>query len=381
MGRLSPVHVKHAIQQIARIVTSFRNHVLNCHWGQLTAARRGALVVLSTVSRYIAAAAALTIGVSACSSGGSEDVLRVYSGRHYDLEQAFVQFSEQTGISIEFLTGTDAELRERIQAEGKETQADLYLTVDASNLVTASEAGMFAPLTSSILDEAVPQSLRGSNNEWFGLTMRARTIVYHPDHVSPSEIPSTYEELADPKWEGRLCLRNSSNVYTQSLVASLIANIGRPAALDVVSGWADNAEILNNDVLILESIADGLCDVGIANHYYLARMIEEDPEFPVKLSWVDQDGRGVHVNISGGGVTRHADDPDLAQQLLEWLATDGQSVFVDNNHEYPVNPDVAPEPLISEHFGTDFVRDNLDAGSFGALNADAVRLMDEAGYR
>ena len=131
----------------------------------------------------------------------------------------------------------------------------------------------------------------------------------------------------------------------------------------------------------LESIADGLCDVGNANHYYLARLLEEDPDFPVRLHWVDQDGRGVHVNISGGGVTRYADDPDLGQRFLEWLATDGQSIFVDGNHEYPANPSVEPEALIAERFGTDFVRDPLNPSVFGNLNADAVRLMDEVGYR
>jgi iron(III) transport system substrate-binding protein len=321
-----------------------------------------------------------SLALVACSGGDGGEVLRVYSGRHYEIEQAFEQFSDETGISVEFLTGTDAELRERIQAEGEETQADVYLTVDAGNLAAAAEAGLFRPLDSPVLDAAVPAELRDPQDRWFGLSLRARTVVYHPDRVAPDEIPDTYEELADPTWKGRLCLRDSTNVYQQSLVASLIASDGEEEARRVVEGWADNAEILANDVLILESIADGLCDVGVVNHYYLARLLEEDPSFPVKLHWVDQDGRGVHVNISGGGVTTYADDPELGQRFLEWLATDGQSIFVDGNHEYPVNPDVAPDPLISEAFGATFVRDRLDAAVFGALNAEAVRLMDEAGY-
>ncbi|MDY7103787.1 MAG: extracellular solute-binding protein [Actinomycetota bacterium] len=336
--------------------------------------------VRSSVRCLVAAVVAST-ALAACGGGDDGDVIRVYSGRHYDLEVAFEQFSEETGISIEFLTGNDAELRERIAEEGEETQADVYLTVDAGNLAVAAEEGLFTPLDSAALEGAVPENLRDPDGNWFGLTLRARTIVYHPDQVAPDEVPTTYEELAEPAWEGRVCLRDSSNVYTQSLVASLIAHHGEDEALAIVEGWADNAEILNNDVLILESIAEGLCDVGITNHYYLARLLEDDPDFPVELVWADQDGRGVHVNISGGGVTRYADDPELARQFLEWLATDGQSVFVDGNHEYPVNPDVEPEPLIAETFGTDFVRDELAAAEFGALNADAVRLMDEAGYR
>ncbi len=325
-------------------------------------------------------AVALAVLAAAC-TGGDGEVVRIYSGRHYDLETAFVQFSEETGIAVEFLTGSDSELRERIFAEGDETQADVYLTVDAGNLAIAAEQDIFSPLDSDILTGAVPPSLQDPDGRWFGLTVRARTIVYHPDRVGGDEVPTTYEELAEPEWNGRLCLRNSTNVYTQSLVASLIAHHGADEALRIVRGWADNAEILANDTLILESIAEGLCDVGITNHYYLARLLEEDPDFPVELVWANQDGRGTHVNISGGGVTRFADDPVLAQRLLEWLATDGQSAFVDGNHEYPVNPSVAPEPLISREFGGSFLRDPLDAATFGGLNAEAVRLMDRAGYR
>ncbi len=321
------------------------------------------------------------VAVAGACSGGDDDTIRIYTGRHYDLEEAFEQFKDETGISIEFLTGSDAELRERIAAEGEDTQADIYMTVDAGNLATAAEQGVFAPIDSPVLEEAVPANLRDPDGRWFALSLRARTIVYHPDRVAPDEIPTTYEELAQPQWDGRVCLRNSSNTYTQSLVASLIGNLGEDEALQIVSGWADNSEILPNDVIILESVAEGLCDVGIVNHYYLARLLEEDPDFPVELVWTDQDGRGTHVNISGAGITRYADDPELAQQLLEWLATDGQSVFVDGNHEYPANPAVAPEALIATTFGEDFVGDELNAAEFGALNAEAVRLLDEAGYR
>lgn len=324
-------------------------------------------------------ASAIPFLLAAC--GSDQPTVQIYTGRHYDLEEAFTRFAEETGISIEFLEGTDAELRQRIAAEGPDTEADIYMTVDASNLATAAGEGVFASLESPILDEAVPENLRDPEGRWFALSQRARTIVYSPERVDAAELPTTYDELAAPEWEGRICLRNSSNTYTQSLVASLIANRGYDDALQLVSGWAANAEILSNDVIALESVADGLCDVAIVNHYYLARLMEEDADFPVELVWADQDGVGTHVNISGAGVTKYADDPDLAQQLLEWLATDGQSVFVDGNHEYPVNPAVPPEALIAAEFGETFVRDELNAAVFGALNADAVRLLDEAGYK
>jgi iron(III) transport system substrate-binding protein len=323
------------------------------------------------------AAAAVTL--AAC-SGDDTGALHVYSGRHYGIEAAFEQFEDETGIRVEFLTGNDSELRERIAAEGAETEADAYITVDAGNLAAAAKQGLFQPIVSPALDAAIPAELRDPDGLWFGLTMRARTIVYSSDRMTIGEVPTTYEELADPAWKGRLCMRVSTNVYQQSLVASLISAHGEQQALRIVQGWADNAEIISNDVLLLDSIADGVCDVGVANHYYLARKYEENADFPVGLVWANQQDRGVHVNTSGGGVTKHSKHPAEAQRFLEWLATDGQSVLVDANHEYPANPNVPAEPLITERFGTDFVRDPLDAATFGALNPDAIRLMDEAGY-
>lgn len=331
--------------------------------------------------RLIAAAllAATVVAASSCSNDDS-DALRVYSGRHYGIEKAFEQFTEDTGIEVTFLTGNDGELRERIAAEGEETKADVYITVDAGNLAAAAAQGLFQPIESAVLDEAIPAELSDPDGNWFGLTVRARTIVYNTDRLTADEVPASYEALAEPEWKGRVCLRNSSNVYQQSLVASLIAEHGEEEALRIVRGWADNAEILANDDLILESIADGLCDVGITNHYYLARKYDENPSFPVGLVWANQDDRGVHVNVSGGGVTKYATRPEEGQRFLEWLATDGQQVLVGDNHELPGNPSVEPDAVLVDRFGVDFVRDPLDAATIGALNPDAVRLMDEAGY-
>lgn len=327
-------------------------------------------------------AASLLTGIIAtgCASGSDGPVLQVYSGRHYDIERAFEQFTEETGVDVEFLTGNDAELRERIAAEGEDTEADVYITVDAGNLAAAASDDVFQPLDSPDLDGAVPAEYRDPQDRWFGLALRARTIVYSTERLDATDVPTTYEELAAPDLPYRLCLRNSSNSYQQSLVASLIAANGEDATLEMLRGWAANAEIYANDVELLEAIAAGACDVGVTNHYYLARELAEDADFPVDLVWAEQDGRGVHINVSGGGITRHADDPELGQQFLEWLATDGQDVFVASNHEFPANPAVAAEPLITEEFGVDFVRDPVNAAELGALNAEAIRLMDEAGF-
>lgn len=316
------------------------------------------------------------------SRGDGEATLRVYSGRHYGVEHAFAQFTEETGIDVEFLNGNDGELRERIVAEGDETAADVYLTVDAGNLAAAAAQGVFQPLDSPVLTEAIPAEYRDPGQLWFGLALRTRSIVYTTDEsrLPADEVPTTYAELAEPEWEGRLCLRRAADAYQQSLIASMIAHDGYDATLELVRGWVANAEIIPNDVTLLETIAEGGCDVGIANHYYLARQYAEDADFPVALQWADQDGRGVHVNVSGGGVTKYADHPDLAQRFLEWLATDGQQVLVGDNYEFPANPAVAPEQLLVERFGVDFRRDQLNAAEMGTFNPDAVRLMDEAGY-
>ncbi|MQA86387.1 MAG: extracellular solute-binding protein [Streptosporangiales bacterium] len=329
----------------------------------------------------LVAFAALVTASCGVVAGAGEDVVRVYSGRHYDLEQAFRDFAKQTDISVEFLYGGDAELRERIAAEGEDTPADVFMTVDAGNLWLAGQQGLLKPMNSKELTGAVPAGLRDPQGRWFGLSMRARTLMYNPKRVDPAEFPDrdSYAALAEPKWKGRLCMRNSTNSYTQSLVASLIADYGYGRALQIVKGWvANDVEIVNSDVRIIETIDAGGCDVGITNHYYLARMLEEDPDLSVKPFWANQAGPGVHVNISGAGVLKHSDNPELARRLLEWLATGGQNSFADGNHEYPVNPDVEPEPLIAD-FG-EFDYQPVNAKAYGSLNAKAVQLMGEAGY-
>lgn len=322
----------------------------------------------------------MSLAIASCgivNAFSGENTVRVYSGRHYDLEEAFQDYADETGVDVEFLFGGDAELRERLDTEGDDTLADVFMTVDAANLELAASEGLLQPMDSDVLEE-LPANVVHPERLWVGLSKRVRTIMYHPDRVDRSEL-STYEDLADPRWAGRLCMRNSNNVYTQSLVASLIAHHGYDGALEIVEGWVSNdTEIMPNDILILETIAAGGCDVGITNHYYLARLIEDDSDFPVEPFWANQDGRGVHVNVSGAGVTADADNPELATDLIDWLATEGQEAFVYGNHEYPVNPDVPPPPLVRDWGG--FEEDILNASEFAALNADAIRLMNEAGY-
>jgi iron(III) transport system substrate-binding protein len=336
---------------------------------------------LLAATGMLTALAAVVSGCGALGIGAEPADLQIYTARHYDLEGAFGQFTDETGITVEFLTGDDAELLERLKSEGDGTPADVFMTVDAGNLWNAARQDELAAVDSPVLQEAVPEDLRDADGRWYGLAMRARTVTYNPDNVDPAEFDTqeTYAGLADPKWRGRLCMRDATASYTQSLVASLIDLHGRDKALEIVEGWvANDVDVMSNDILLLEAIDAGACDVGINNHYYLARMLEEDPELAVDLFWASQDGAGTHVNISGAGVVAGSDNPEAAQQLIEWLATDGQNAFVDANHEFPVNPAVEPEPMIAE-FG-DFKRMPLNAEAYGDLNAEAVDVLAEAGY-
>ena len=337
--------------------------------------RAAALVATLSLTTLVAGCGFLGIG------GEEPGDLQVYSARHYDLEDAFVEYEKQTGQKVDFIYGDDAELLERLKAEGDAGPADVYMTVDAGNLWNAARQGQLATLDSPVLDKAVPQEYRDPQNRWFGLALRARTVVYNPDAVDPSDFDpkETYADLADPRWKGRICMRDETEAYTQSLVASLIDLYGRDRTLQIVKGWvANDVQIMSNDILLIEAVDSGACDVALVNHYYLAREMDDKPDLNVKLYWASQDGAGTHVNLSGGGVVKTSDAPAKAQQLLEWLATDGQKAFVGDNHEYPVNPDVAPDDVIAG-FGT-FTPMPINAEAYGDLNAEAVDLLAEAGY-
>ena len=307
-------------------------------------------------------------------------VINIYTSRHYGVEPVFQEFTKQTGIEVRFTTGSDAALRLRLQAEGKHTPADMYIAVDAGNLWLAGQDGLLAEVQSTILQNNIPANLRDTNNRWFGLTRRVRTIMYHPDRVSPEQL-STIEALTDPKWKGRLIMRPSTHSYTQSLVSSLIAAHGNAGAEAIVRGFVANETILiDSDTRILEALAAGQGDVAITNHYYLGRLLEGNPNFPIKVFWANQGERGAHVNISGAGISAHARNRANAIKLLEWLSgPNGQELFAGSNHEFPANPKVAAHPIIAA-FG-EFKTDPLNIGEYGRLQKDAVELLNRAGYR
>lgn len=311
----------------------------------------------------------------------AEEVV-VYSARIEQLiRPLFDAYTRESGVTVKFVTDREGPLLEKLKAEGANTPADLLLTVDAGNLWQATELDLLQPVRSKILESNVPAHLRDPEGRWFGLTVRARTIVYNKEKVKASDL-STYEALGDGKWKNRLCLRSSKSVYNQSLTAMMIAEQGETRTEQIIGSWVANLAVpaFPNDTKVLEAIAAGQCDVGVTNSYYFGRLLAKSPELPLALFWPNQTGSGVHVNISGTGVTRHAKNPQGAVKLLEWLSgIEAQRIYADANMEYPVNAAVQPDPVVAG-WGN-FKQNPLNVAKAGELQAAAVRLMDRAGYR
>ena len=310
------------------------------------------------------------------------DEIVVYSARNEHLiKPLFDQYTAKTGVAVKYITDKAGPLLQRLKAEGKRTPADVLMTVDAGNLWQAAEQGVLAATESAVLAQNVPAYLRDPANRWFGLSVRARTIAYSTDRVKVAEL-SSYEDLADPKWQGRLCLRTSKKVYNQSLVATLIARHGEQQAERIVRGWVANlaAEPFANDTKAMQAVAAGQCDLTIVNTYYFGRLQKKVPGLKLALFWPNQDGSGVHVNVSGAGITKFAKHPEAAGDLLEWLSSpEAQGMFASLNMEYPVNPVISLDPAVAA-WG-EFKSDQLNVSEAGRLQAQAIRLMDRAGYR
>ena len=301
------------------------------------------------------------VGVIFATSGSSSDELVIYSARsHYGEEEPFKRFAKEKGIDLTIRGGSASELYERLRSEGDDTPADVLITVDAANLWRAQEAGII--------------------DSWKPLTQRARTIMRSSAPLRPAPDLTTYEDLGDPRWKDRLCLRSGTSEYNVSFVADRLAKDGRAATERMLRSWmANDPKIFGSDIDVLEAIADGECDVGLANSYYLGRELEEDPDFPVAPVWADQQGRGTHVNLSGLGVVRGSDHAEEARELIEFLRRpQEQEVFAQNNHEFPVVEGARPSPEIAQ-FG-DFKRDPIDVEGAGEQLEEALNLMDEVGW-
>ena len=310
------------------------------------------------------------------------DELTIFTSRQPQLIEPIVEkFSLETGIKVNFLSGNAQELMERIDVEGDNSPADIFMTVDAGVLWQAAERDIFSSTNSKILEENIPSYLRDPENKWFGLSKRARTIVYSNDQFNDNDF-STYEDLADPKWKGKLCLRTSKKVYNRSLMASMIDAYGFEKAKEVVTGWISNlaTEVFSNDTNALKAVSSGQCGLTIVNTYYLARLLD-DPQYDnLTLFWANQSDRGVHVNISGAGIVKTSKNKQAATLLLEYLSSEkAQDFYASANKEYPVLDRAMVHASIKD-WG-EFIEDNINVGKLGSLQKEAVFLAQEVGYK
>ncbi len=333
----------------------------------------------------LAAAAGFFVGDIAAMAAGE---VNIYSYRKERLIKPQLDaFKAATGIGYNLVTGKADALAQRIKAEGANTPADLLFTVDAGRLVRARQMGILQKVDSEVLKAAIPARYRDPDGYWFGLGIRARTIFYAPDRVNPSEL-STYEDLAGPRWKGRVLIRSSSNIYNQSLLASLIHHHGTAKAEAWAGGIVANLarKPQGGDTDQLRALAAGAGDVAVANHYYYVRLLasgkdrDADVVAKVKPFWPNQDGRGVHLNISGAAVTKHARNRDNAVRLIAYLAgPEAQRIYAEVGHEFPVREGIALGPAVAS-IGS-FKGDDLALRILGENNAEAVRIFDRVGWR
>jgi iron(III) transport system substrate-binding protein len=339
--------------------------------------------------------AAFLAGVAGCGNGREDGaqpggsgggVVNVYSHRHYDADrELFRRFTAETGIEVQVVTASADELITRLRNEGAASPADVLITVDAGRLQRAADEGLLQPVRSEVLESNVPARFRDPAGHWYGLTQRARVVVYHRDRVDPGTLDG-YASLAAPEWRGRVLVRSSSNVYNQSLLAELIEREGAEAAERWAAGVVRNLARAprGGDTDQLKGVAAGVGDVALVNTYYLARLAEssdpEDRRAAERLAVHFPSGAGTHVNVSGGGVTRSSRNVADATRLLEYLTgDDAQRLFAEGNQEYPVKPGVEWPSALRE-WG-EFRSDTLDLAVLGARNGEAVRIFDRVGWR
>jgi iron(III) transport system substrate-binding protein len=344
-------------------------------------------IFLGTGAAVTAVALAELAGVETSSAENNKQI-NLYSGRHYNTDkQLYTDFEKQTGIKVNLVEGDGQQLLERLKNEGRNSKADVFLTADAGNLWQAQQATIFTPVNSSILRQKIPSYFRDPLNNWFGFSKRVRVIMYNKSKINPSQL-STYEDLANPKWKGKIAIRSSSNIYNQSMVAWLIVINGQQKTEQWCRGIVANMARppQGGDRDQIEAVAAGIADLALANTYYLAGYgTSKDPKKraifdKIGVFFPNQKGRGAHVNISGGGVVKTAPNKAGAIKFLEYLVSpSAQKFFAQGNNEYPVVEGVELDPVLKS-FGS-FKSDVTNVGSFGPNLANAVKLMDEAGWK
>lgn len=319
-----------------------------------------------------------------CGKPAKQEVkeLTLFSARKSHLiDRVCKAYEEETGVKINYITDKAGPLLQKIVSDGVHTKADMLMTVDVGNLWLAQQKGILESVKSETLEGNIPSHLRDPNGTWFGLTVRARTIVYNTNKVKASELKS-YEDLAAPKWKGRVCLRTSKKVYNQSLVAMMIHHYGEDKTKSIVEGWVNNlaADVFMKDSKALAAVAAGQGDVAIVNTYYYGQLMQKKPDAPLKIFWPNQDSQGVHINISGAGVVKASKNKKAAIKFLEWLSAEkAQTLLAQVNLEYPVNDKIKASEMV-QGWGA-FKQDSAPLVKAGENQTEAVVLMDKAGYK
>lgn len=326
----------------------------------------------------------------------SDDVVEskevnIYTSRHYDADDLlYEQFTKKTGIKVNIISGKGSALIERLKAEGANSPGDVFFTVDAGNLANFQKQGYLQPIQSEAIKQVVPVELRGENDEWVAVAKRARVIFYNPELVDENEIKNiNYEDLSKDTWKGKIVIRSSSNMYNQSLVSSLISNLGIEKTEEWAKGLVSNfsRKPQGNDRSQIMAVANKKASIAIANTYYIGIMLsgkggqdQLNAANKVKIAFPNQGNRGTHINVSGGGVLKYSPNRENAEKFLEFLLSrEAQNHIVNNTFEYPVLNTVRPHPLI-ENFG-EFKMDKTSVADFGKYNPDAVKLMDRVNWQ
>ncbi|XMB85143.1 Fe(3+) ABC transporter substrate-binding protein [Mycoplasmatota bacterium WC44] len=327
----------------------------------------------------------VTTLMAGCSK--EEQVVNLYTSRHYDADQDLLdKFTEETGIIVNVIKDSGSTLITRMETEGEDTLADLFITSDAGNLEIAKSKGLLQTINNDTLNTNIPSNLRDDEGYWYGLTMRARVIVYSTERVDVSEL-STYEDLTSEKWAGKILVRSASNMYNQSLLASFVATKGYEEASAWAEGVRNNMARTpeGNDRAQAISVAAGIGDIAIMNTYYIGKMINSDETeqteavTKVGVFFPNQGEGGTHVNVSGVGLTKHAKNKDNAIKLMEYLTQeDAQEVYASTNYEYPVNPNVEPSELLKS-WG-EFETQDINLSLLGKYNKDAVAIFEEVNW-
>ncbi len=344
--------------------------------------------IKSLVTSALVAVAA-TGSLSAATAFAQDKVVNLYSARHYSTDEAlYSNFTKMTGIKINRIEGGEDALLTRIKAEGVNSPADVFLTVDAGRLWIADQEGVFAPIQSKVLDERIPAAYRLASNTWFGFSTRARVILVDKTKIQKGDI-NTYEDLADPKWKGQICTRSASHVYMLSLLSSIIENDGAAKAEAWTRGVNANLarQPKGGDTDQIKAVAAGECSIALSNTYYIARMIKSDKAEEravmekLRVVWPNTDGRGVHMNVSGGGVLKHAPNKENAIKFMEYLASDeAQGYFANGNNEWPVVATAKVKNAALDSLGT-FKPDPINMLALGKNQRQAQEIVNRVGYK